>query len=106
MSAMPSVDISQTKEVDPVAKSKMLEAQKMLKAESDTINFDLSNLTDPKKQGGEFKKIMSHYSKPCSMIAFGFICIAIFGIVSPSYGYFVMQSMNNLNKGWLCREKP
>jgi hypothetical protein len=49
MSAMPSIDIAETKEVDPIAKAKMLEAQKLLKAENSQLNQDLDDLIDPKK---------------------------------------------------------
>ena len=49
MSAMPSIDIAETKEVDPIAKAKMLEAQKMLKAENSQLNQDLDDLIDHKK---------------------------------------------------------
>jgi len=49
MSAMPSINIEETKEVDPVAKAKMIEAQKLRKAENSQINQDLDDLIDPNK---------------------------------------------------------
>lgn len=49
MSALPSINIEETKEVDPVAKAKMIEAQKLLKAENSQTNVDLDDLIDPKK---------------------------------------------------------
>jgi len=49
---------------------------------------------------------MSHYAKPGWMIAIGFICIAIFAVCSTMYGYFIMQTMNKLNEGWACMNKP
>ena len=48
---MPTVDVTDTKEVDPIAKAKMLEAQKLLKAESNSLKWELDDLINPKKQG-------------------------------------------------------
>ena len=106
MSAMPSINIEETKEVDPVAKAKMIEAQKLRKAESSQINQDLDDLIDPNKQGGTFKKIMSQYAKPGWMIGVGFFCLIIFAVCSTMYGYFIMGTMNALNEGWACANKP
>lgn len=47
MSALPSIDIAETKEVDPIAKAKMMEAQKLLKAQNSQLNLDLDDLIDP-----------------------------------------------------------
>lgn len=49
MSAMPTIDITDTKETDPVAKAKMIEANKMLKANNNMAKFDMEDLVDPAK---------------------------------------------------------
>jgi len=43
---------------------------------------------------------MKGYAKPGWMIFLGFIGTAIFAIVSPMYGYFIMKTMNELNAGY------
>lgn len=103
---MPSIDISDTKEVDPIAKAKMIEAQTMLKAELNTLELDLDDLTNKKKQGGTFNKIMGQYAKPVSLVVFGILGAVVFAVVSTFFGYFIMETMNQMNKGWVCREKP
>ena len=67
------------------------------------INEDLDDLIDPKKQGAAFKKAMTGYAKPGWMIFLGFVGTAIFAVVSPMYGYFIMKTMNSLNEGFAER---
>lgn len=43
---------------------------------------------------------MAKYAKPASTIIFGMIATAIFGIVSPMYGWFIMEAMNGMNEGY------
>ena len=50
MSAMPSLNIADTKEVDPVAKNMMIKANAQLKGENNNINDDLDDLINPAKQ--------------------------------------------------------
>ena len=64
------------------------------------INEDLDDLIDPKKQGQAFKKVMTGYAKPGWMIFLGFIGTAIFAVVSPMYGYFIMKTMHSLTEGF------
>ena len=54
MSALPSLNVAETKEVDPVAKKMMLEANTNLKGENNQVNEDLDDLINPKKQSGAF----------------------------------------------------
>ena len=82
----------------------MLKAQTQLKAENNELNEQLDDLINPKKQKGTFRKIMNSYSKPLWMILIGFLGKAIFGIVAPLYGYFIMKTMNELNEGYAERE--
>ena len=67
------------------------------------INEDLDDLIDPKKQGAAFKKAMTGYAKPGCMIFLGFVGTAIFAVISPMYGYFIMKTMNSLNEGFAER---
>ena len=46
---------------------------------------------------------MAGYAKPGWMILLGFIGTAIFAVVSPMYGYFIMKTMNSLNAGFIKR---
>lgn len=102
--AIQSINVQEIKEVDPVAKKMMIQANTQLKAENNQINEDLDDLINPKKQGTAFKNIMSKYSKPTWMILIGFLGTAIFAVVSPMYGYFIMKTMNELNAGYAERE--
>ena len=38
------------------------------------------------------------------MILMGFLGKAIFGVVAPLYGFFIMKTMNELNEGYAERE--
>ena len=58
LSAKPSINVAETKEVDPVAKKMMLKAQTQLKAENNELDEQLDDLLNPKKQKGTFRKIM------------------------------------------------
>lgn len=46
---------------------------------------------------------MKDYAKPGWMIVIGIIMTAIFGIISPMYGWFIMEAMNGLNEGYADR---
>lgn len=74
-----------------------------MKGENNQVNEDLDDLIDPKKQKGAFNKIMGKYATPMWMILIGFIGTAIFAVVSPMYGYFIMKTMNALNEGFAER---
>ena len=47
---------------------------------------------------------MIGYSKPIWMILLGFLGKAIFGLIAPLYGYFVMSTMGEMNEGYAERE--
>ena len=100
---MPTVDVTDTKEVDPIAKAKMLEAQKLLKAESNSLKWQLDDLINPKKQGSTFNDMMKNYAKPSWMILLGIFATMIFAVISPMYGWFIMEAMNGLNAGYVDR---
>ena len=46
---------------------------------------------------------MAHYALPSWMIIIGIVMTAIFGIISPMYGWFIMEAMNGLNEGYTDR---
>ena len=48
-SAMPTIDIEATMEVDPVAKKQMVLANTNLKAENEKVAESLNDIIDPKK---------------------------------------------------------
>ena len=94
------VDIDATKEVDPVAKSMMKDANAKLNSVNAAISEDMSDLTDPKKQKSAFSALMKKYSTPCSAITLGMIGSIAFGVLGPMYGWWIMACMNELNAGY------
>ena len=46
---------------------------------------------------------MGHYAQPSWMIIVGIIMTSLFGIISPMFGWFIMEAMNGLNEGYADR---
>ena len=57
----------------------------------------MGDLLDPAKADSAFRKRMGKYANPGWQIAVGCLLVCGVGIVAPSYGWFIMESMTEMN---------
>lgn len=83
--------------MDPKAKAKYIEAEKMRTDYEAKIREDLEPLWDPKTQSKEFTKNLEQYTNPKVNIVVGVLLTMCVGIIAPSFGWFIMEMMTGMN---------
>jgi len=63
-----------------------------------SIDASMDYIMDPKKQAGYYSKTLDTYAKPDCTRRAGIIFTIGVGVVSPLYGWWIMETMNAMNK--------
>ncbi len=95
--------MSEVKEADPVAKAKLIEAEKMRVAYEHALDDEMEYILNPKKQESYYNKTLNKYAQPTCYRVAGILCVLGMGIIAPLYGWWIMEAMNNMNEQFVLK---
>jgi GTPase involved in cell partitioning and DNA repair len=91
--AVQVIDVKNIKESDPVAQAKMIEAEKLRVAYEKDLAEKLEPMLNKKKAEKVMSKEVNVHSQPMWATLVAILGTLIFAVVTPLFGWFVMETM-------------